>query len=173
MTLDAAYRYDDNPVDALLRVDRLSAVAALLPADGAAAGGLREFVEHVARIYEANVAALTAMLDGVVLMSAARGVTDRAGVPVGGAPCTTAVIHDAPVLITDTHDDRRYSGDPLVMASGMRSYVGVPLPLANRAVGTLCVMDQHRGAFNEEDLRALQSLAAHAVRLLHATRHGG
>ena len=177
MTIDAAYRYNDNPADALVRVDRSSAVAALLPSDGVLAGGLRDFVGHVAVIYEAHVAAVTAMIDDVVLTSTARGVTDQFTTPVdataGSAPYATVILHDAPMLITDTRDDRRHAGNRLIMASDMRSYAGVPLPVGNRSAGTLCVMDERPFAFNDEDLHALQSLAVHAVRLLHDTRHGG
>ena len=177
MTINAAYRHNDKSADALLRVDRSSAVAALLPADGVLAGGLREFVGHVAMIYEAHVAAVTAMIDDVVLTSTARGVIDQSGTPAdavaGSAPYATVILHDAPMLITDTREDRRHAGNRLMMASDMRSYAGVPLPVGNRSVGTLCVMDERPFGFNEEDLHALQCLAVHAVRLLHHTRPGG
>ena len=177
MTTDAAYRHNDNSADALLRVDRSSAVAALLPADGVLAGGLREFVRHVAVIYEAHLAAVTAMIDDVVFTSTARGVTDQFATPsdaaAGSASCATVILHDAPVLITDTRDHPRHASNRLIMANGMRSYAGVPLPLGNRSVGTLCVMDERPFAFNDEDLHALQRLAVHAVQLLHDTRHGG
>jgi hypothetical protein len=76
-------------------------------------------------------AAVSLILNDTGLLIAAHGVggwlAEAGGMPEHGASCATVVRRDAPLLITDTHDDPAHVLNPLVMITGVRGYAGVPL----------------------------------------------
>lgn len=156
--------------DALTDPERLTAVAAVLPPTDAAPPALQQFVDDVATALGAPCASVSLILDDAGILAATHGVGgwlgDAGGMPAQWAPCATVVRHDAPLLITDTHDDPGHTANPLVMITGVRSYAGVPLHLHGQAIGSLCVLDGQPGTFTDTDLHTLTEMAPRAVRLL-------
>lgn len=66
------------------------------------------------------------------------------------SPCATTVLQDAPTILYDTHFDTL----PITL------YAGVPIHSAEgAAIGTICIMDQQRNKFSNQELDTLQSLA--------------
>lgn len=160
----------DAPNDALTRPERLTAVAAVLPPTDAAPPALQQFVNDVAVALGAPCSGVSLILDDAGILIATHGVggwlAEAGGMPAEWAPCASVVRQDAPLLITDTHDDPAHTANPLVMITGVRSYAGVPLRLNGHAIGSLCVLDAQPGAFTEADLDTLTDLAPRAVQLL-------
>ncbi len=165
--LDPGY---DTPADALLRLDRLTAVAALLPSTEETPAALQQFIDHVAAVLHAPCAGVSLILNDAGILTASHGVggwlAEAGGMPAQWAPCATVVRHDAPLLITDTYDDPAHTANPLVMVTGVRSYAGVPLHLHGHAVGSLCVLAGQPGMFTDADLDTLIGLAPLAVQLM-------
>jgi serine/threonine protein kinase len=76
--------------------------------------------------------------------------------------CASAILHNAPWVITDAQLDPRTLTNPLVAGEfGLRFYAGVPLRTRDGYnLGTLCVLDFESRPFTAEDTRALEGLAA-------------
>ena len=166
----------DTPDDALMRPQRLKAVADLLPCTEGTPAALQQFVDHVAAVLHAPCAGVSLILDDAGVLMATHGVggwlAEAGGMPEQWAPCATVVRHDAPLLISDTHDDPAHTANPLVMITGVRSYAGVPLHLHGQPVGSLCVLSGQPGMFTDSDLWALIDLAPRAVQLLQEAAAG-
>ncbi|MEU4626540.1 GAF domain-containing protein [Actinoplanes sp. NPDC023801] len=166
----------DPPIDALVRPQRLDAVAQLLTGVEGTPPGLQRYIDDVAALLGAPCAGVSLILSDVGVLLATHGVggwlAEAGGMPVQWAPCATVVRHDMPLLITDTHDDPAHTANPLVMITGVRSYAGVPLHLDGQAVGSLCVLAAEPGRFTHAALDTLISLAPRAVAVLRETVDG-
>ncbi|MEV4283187.1 GAF domain-containing protein [Actinoplanes xinjiangensis] len=162
--------------DALTRRDRLTAVAQLLPLTDSTPAPLQQFIDEVAALLDAPCAGVSLILQDTGILTATHGVggwlADAGGMPAHWAPCAIVVSQNAPLLITDTHDDPAHTTNPLVMITGVRSYAGVPLHLDGQAVGSLCVLDGRPAMFTDTVLDTLTDLAPRAVALLHAAARG-
>ena len=79
--------------------------------------------------------------------------------------CASAILTDAPTIISDTKIDPRSLANPLVAgAAGMRFYAAAPLTTSDGFnLGTLCVLDKKPRQVTESQMRMLQSLAAVVV----------
>ena len=75
--------------------------------------------------------------------------------------CGHAIMSSDVFQVRDTHIDRRFADNPLVVGPPyIRSYCGWPLELAlGLRVGTLCVLDTMPRTFSGEDLQCLADLA--------------
>ena len=82
--------------------------------------------------------------------------------------CAHAINTDHTLVVNDTLEDSRFTGNPLVEAAPhIRFYAGCPLrPLDNLPVGTLCIIDRQPRAFSAQEQRILESLAGQAEELL-------
>ena len=69
-------------------------------------------------------------------------------------------------LLTDTHDNRGLDL-PSDEAEEIRSFVAVPIELADRVYGVVTVNSAKPDAFTERDLRVLGELARHASAAIH------
>lgn len=160
----------DTSSDPLTQRERLLAVAAVLPQTDGTSPALQQFVDDVAADLDAPCAGVSLILNDAGVLAASHGVggwlAEAGGMPAEWAPCATVVRHDAPLLVTDTHDDPAHITNPLVTITGVRSYAGVPLHLRGQAIGALCVLDGQPGAFTDADLHKLNDLAARVVQLL-------
>ena len=94
--------------------------------------------------------------------------TDRASSFCAVAMQTPAV----PLLVPDTHVDKRFADNTLVTgAPHIRSYAGVPLTAVEREpLGAVCVLSDQPQTLSQQQVEALQDLAAITERLLHAQR---
>lgn len=68
--------------------------------------------------------------------------------------------HAEPLLVTDVTQDPRYRPGPDRVLINTRSELAVPLIVAQRVLGVLDVQSERVGAFGEEDLFILKTLAA-------------
>ncbi|MEU8820098.1 GAF domain-containing protein [Actinoplanes sp. NPDC048796] len=156
--------------DALTDLDRLEAVAELLPGAAGSPAALQQFIDHVAHVLQAPCAGISLILNDAGVLLATHGVggwlAEAGGMPAEWAPCAQVVRHNTPLLIADTHDDPAHTANPLVMVTGVRSYAGVPLHSDGQPVGSLCVLAGEPGAFTAAHLDALAELAPRAVQLL-------
>ena len=112
-----------------------------------------------------KVAVLTVDRRGMVLPAATRGfseasvrkMTFRRGEGVVGR-----VLSDGrPFICNDTEVDERIS-NRITRAEGIRSFMHVPLMLAERVYGLVSVNSAQRHAFGERELRLMTELARHA-----------
>ncbi|MEO8858751.1 MAG: GAF domain-containing sensor histidine kinase [Burkholderiaceae bacterium] len=78
--------------------------------------------------------------------------------------CHYTLAGDLPLVIEDTHSNPVWKAVPTVTSLGVRSYVGVPLKLNGETVGSLCVIDVKPRTWSDDDLEALQQLAASVAR---------
>jgi diguanylate cyclase (GGDEF)-like protein len=87
------------------------------------------------------------------------------GVGVTEAPretsfCGHAILDDKVLLINSTKDDVRFFDNPLVTGElNIQFYAGCPLVVNGYKLGTLCIADNHKRAFNSEDIASLKDLA--------------
>lgn len=77
------------------------------------------------------------------------------------ALCDFAIRQREPLIVPDTHDDDRFSANPLVTGEPkLRFYVGVPLRDPNGyALGTLCAMDTSPRELSTDDIELLIDLS--------------
>jgi two-component sensor histidine kinase len=76
--------------------------------------------------------------------------------------CASAILENAPYVLTDAANDPRALANPLVAgAFGLRFYVGVPLRTADGFnLGTLCVIDKVARPVAEPQIEYLKNLAS-------------
>jgi aminoglycoside phosphotransferase (APT) family kinase protein len=75
--------------------------------------------------------------------------------------CAHALSRQDALVVPDTHEDPRFSDNPLVTGDpSIRFYAGVPIHVdgAEAAVGTLCVLDRVPRTLNAKQLDALAAL---------------
>ena len=86
--------------------------------------------------------------------------------------CHHTIQSDAPLVVEDARQDRRFAHNPLVTGEPfIRFYAGVPLitPEGHR-IGTLCVIDQVPRTVTPEQLSALEALGRQTVCQLELRR---
>lgn len=78
--------------------------------------------------------------------------------------CGHAILGDGVFIIPNAIEDERFSDNPLVLNDPyFRFYAGCPLRAPNgQKLGTLCIIDREPRNFGEEDVEALEDLAAMA-----------
>lgn len=76
--------------------------------------------------------------------------------------CAYAILQQRILVVPDTLQDRRFSGNPLVACdNGIRFYAGAPVMSASGLpIGGLCVADTRPRQISDEQLSALRSAAA-------------
>ncbi|MBE2224556.1 MAG: GAF domain-containing protein, partial [Anaerolineae bacterium] len=70
-----------------------------------------------------------------------------------------------PILITGTEEVPDWQNEPV--ADWMKSFVAAPLRIRNEIIGFLNVHSAKLGAFNQETIRQVEALAAHAALAVH------
>ena len=85
--------------------------------------------------------------------------------------CSHAIHDDSIFVVSDALLDPRFADNPAVTGDlRVRFYAGRPLRANGRRVGTLCVVDQRPRHLRDDDVRALDDLAALVERELVAGR---
>jgi PAS domain-containing protein len=88
--------------------------------------------------------------------------------------CSHVVARREPMVVTDTHGDRRFRKNPLVRgAPYIRFYAGVPLFVFEQPIGSLCVLDDRPRELDERQHGFLADLAGQVEHLLHLDRIEG
>jgi len=78
--------------------------------------------------------------------------------------CGHTILDDASLVVPDTNNDTRFADNPLVTEDpSIRFYAGSPLAAPNGSrLGTLCIIDRKPRNLDDEDIEALEDLAAMA-----------
>ncbi|SEM59516.1 Signal transduction histidine kinase [Loktanella fryxellensis] len=127
----------------------------------------------------ANIATLAALIFGVPLSCVtvvdrpqgrqhiAAGIgpladlLDPAGLPLEHSVCRFVQDAGSTVAISDLQSDPRTADNPVLLAAGLRSYIGSPIhALTGKAVGTICCMSQSPRNWTPRDIAMLEHLAA-------------
>lgn len=130
---------------------------------------LQACVEQAATLAETRIAAVSFVLQTIVLFRAHQGfATDLAAtraVSRGTSFCRLVVERDGPVVIPDALQDPRVASE-LVQGHAIGSYVGVPIRIHNGVLGVLSVMDCNPRKFDPWLHRGLSRIARTVAELL-------
>ncbi|SMB85424.1 sensor domain-containing diguanylate cyclase [Deinococcus hopiensis] len=98
---------------------------------------------------------------------------DAPEVPRNATFCAWTILQDTPLVVPDLTQDVRFAHHPgVVHEPHVRMYAGAPLKTpAGQRIGTLCVLDTEARTLGDEDLKALQDLAATAMSELELRNH--
>ncbi len=77
--------------------------------------------------------------------------------------CGHVIASDQALTVEDIARDRRFANNPLLSERGLRFYAGVPLRIAGRAVGSLCILDVKPRRLSEREQRLLELMADDVV----------
>lgn len=81
--------------------------------------------------------------------------------PRAASFCAHTILNTGPLVVPDALNDQRFFDMPVVRDMGVRFYAGMPIFSAERyALGTFCILDVQPRQLEDEDLHALQDLAA-------------
>lgn len=134
----------------------------LIRASGAGGGEspreLRAFVHAVAEAFDAPLAGVSILIGQRLWIGPAFGMTPGWCEPAAHF-CRDVITHNAAVSVPNTLAERALADDPFVRSCGVRSYLGVPLRVAGKAVGTLWIANRQPRAFTSEHEKALAALA--------------
>jgi len=122
---------------------------------------------------DAPVSLISIILDRTQIIVGSHGldgwVDQLAQVPAEFAICTHTVLAGAPYLVGDALTDPLHADNPLLAATGLRSYGGVPLlDPDGQAVGSHCVLDYAPRTLTGQDIEILQAGARRAMSILAA-----
>ncbi len=75
--------------------------------------------------------------------------------------CAHAILETDALIVQDTHKDKRFSSNPLVVEDPyIRFYAGIKLMVDGQAVGTICVFDTTPRTFSAQQLTSLKDLGS-------------
>lgn len=81
--------------------------------------------------------------------------------PLSHSICQHVVASGEPLVIGDTYGHPLVGCSPAVVDLGLRAYLGLPLPLTEgQILGSFCVADSRPRQWTDEDIEAMQVLAA-------------
>jgi anti-sigma regulatory factor (Ser/Thr protein kinase)/putative methionine-R-sulfoxide reductase with GAF domain len=163
-----------NEADPAARLDELEqltdASLAYLPLDDL----LRELLERIAALLDSDTAAVLMLEeDGQMLRArAAKGIEEEVEqgvrIPLGGGFAGRIAAEKRAIAIPDVdHGDVL---NPILRQKGIRSLLGVPLPVAGRVIGVLHVGTLRPRDFTENDARLLQLAADRAAPVIENAR---
>jgi diguanylate cyclase (GGDEF)-like protein/PAS domain S-box-containing protein len=114
----------------------------------------------LARVLDVPIA-LVSLIDTERQWFKSRVGLDVSETPLAVSFCAHAVAADAPLVVTDARQDRRFSDNPLVLgAPFIRFYAGVPIHAGNgTALGTLCAIGRQPRELGPDELQVLHDLA--------------
>lgn len=140
--LEAVRRYDilDTPPDGAF--DRVTALAA--------------------RFLDVPISTITIVDEDRIWFKSARGLDGVAQIDRGPGLCASAILQQAPYVVTDAVTDPRTLNNPLVRGElGLRFYLAVPLRSSDgHNLGTLNVIDVRPREVTDADVETLQDLAS-------------
>ncbi len=98
-------------------------------------------------------------------------ILGRAAVPIEGSIAGWIFSNCKPLLVEDALRDPRFFREvDVVTEFQTRTILGVPLRTKDKTLGVIEAINKTQGAFDEEDLRILQSLAAQAAIAIENSR---
>jgi GAF domain-containing protein len=88
--------------------------------------------------------------------------------------CPHVVVRRRALALEDVRDYPRFAGNPIVDETGVRAYLGAPLPdPTGLALGTVCVADVVPRRWGREGLETVKGLAAELTERLLERGSGG
>ncbi|MDQ0809726.1 GAF domain-containing protein [Streptomyces sp. B3I7] len=88
--------------------------------------------------------------------------------------CPHVVVRRRALALEDVRDYPRFAGNPIVDETGVRAYLGAPLPdPTGLALGTVCVADVVPRRWGREGLETIKGLAAELTQRLLERGNGG
>jgi GAF domain-containing protein len=116
----------------------------------------------------------------VTLIEAERQViVSRQGLEITETPrnvsfCTHTILADEVLVVTDTHQDDRFSSNPFVAGEPfVRFYAGAPLIYqGENRLGSLCLIDFRPRTFSRAERSELTRLAEHVVSIFIRRAYG-
>lgn len=94
----------------------------------------------------------------------AREHLGRHAVPAEDSIAGWVFIHREPLIVADALQDARFFGEVDIRTSfETRSILGVPLHTKDKTLGVIEAVNKRAGAFDEQDVRLLETLAAQAA----------
>ncbi|MEE9952904.1 sensor domain-containing diguanylate cyclase [Enterobacter quasihormaechei] len=113
------------------------------------------------RFFRVPLAMITLVDDNAVIVKSAEGKVPVSQ-PHDLSFCGHTILGDAPLVVSDTLLDERFTDNPqVVVEGGIRFYAGFPLRLRNGAcVGSLCIIDYVPREFTAADSAVLADLSA-------------
>jgi PAS domain S-box-containing protein len=124
---------------------------------------LDEAVATLARTCQADFAEVMELQpDKMLVMRSAAGWPPGAVgsvLPFDATQCGFTLKSQAPVVIEDLREEKRFSVDPFLLDHGLVSGITVLIPTASGAWGTLGVHTTYRRTWSQHDINFLQSIA--------------
>ena len=80
--------------------------------------------------------------------------------------CHYTLASDETLVIDDTHSNPVWKAVPTVESLGVRAYVGVPLRVGGKNIGSFCVIDIEPRVWLDDELETIRQLALSAAREL-------
>ncbi|HEY6102381.1 MAG TPA: SpoIIE family protein phosphatase [bacterium] len=114
------------------------------------------FVRLSLSLYAPETGSLTVPYFKGPALDAPREILDS---PKGGSVRGWVLDHDRPYLRSDTETTQDFSEDRLLAASGIRSYLIVPMRVGSTIIGTLNFEFDQPGAYTESHTRTAQPIA--------------
>lgn len=122
------------------------------------------------------VSLVSVVLDEALHVAGSYGIDglwlgETRGHPVEWSFCRTSVHTRQPYVVENAPEHPEHRTNPLVVQDGVRCYAGVPL-ISSRGfvLGNLCVVGLEERTFSEEEMGALRTLGAEAVRRIEGRR---
>ena len=88
----------------------------------------------------------------------------------GNSFCKLVIASEETLVINDTHESPVWLTVPTVQSHGIRSYLGVPLMVNGRAVGSFCVLDMIPREWTDVEVETLVQLTRSAEREIDLRR---
>jgi sigma-B regulation protein RsbU (phosphoserine phosphatase) len=164
MGLRRRHHADVDVASCLGNLDRLDALERSGLMNSAPSPWLDYLTSRAARQLHTPVAAITLLDDHRQVFASSVGLPyETTETPVSESFCQFVVAFDEPVVIDDTHTDELVKDHPAT-ASGIRSYLGVPLRSEGEVLGSMCVVDLEPREWTEHDVHSMQALVRTALK---------
>jgi GAF domain-containing protein len=154
------------PADEVRRVRSLHALNLL---DTEAEERFDRYTREACELLDVPVALVTLVDTDRQWFKSRQGI-DVAETPRDQSVCAHAILGSEVLQVPDLSTDERFADNPLLGASGLRFYAGVPLVLSDGSrVGTFCIGDHRPRNLDDEKLDQLRELAGSVQAELEVT----
>ncbi|MCC6644257.1 MAG: GAF domain-containing protein [Polyangiaceae bacterium] len=122
---------------------------------------LRDLLDATARLLDVPIVLVTELQGDRQLLRLRVGV-EAESTARDDAFCAYTVAHGGAFVVEDAQADARFRDNPLVVGEpGVRFYAGIPITVAGRPTGALCVIDRRPRTLGDAEERHLTALARH------------
>lgn len=142
--------------------ERLAALRATGLLDSAPEAAFDRITRLASRMLRAPVALMSLVDDNRQFFKSRTGpLQDMNGSPLSHSICQHVVASEEPLVIPNTLEDQLVRDNGAVTDLGIRAYAGFPLrTIDGDVLGSFCVLDFEEHSWSQDDLEALEDLAA-------------